>query len=47
MRNAISEDQGLRKTIETAAQSESKKWKLFDIQNARNVNQVYPKLEWE
>ena len=47
VRNAISEDQGLRKAIETAAQSESKKWKLFNIQNARNVNQVYPKLEWE
>ena len=47
VRNAISEDQGLRKAIETAAQSESKKWKLFDIQNARNINQVYPKLEWE
>jgi len=47
VRNAISEDQGLRKAIETVAKSESKKWELFDIQNARNINQVYPKLEWE
>jgi len=47
IRHSISEDQGLRKAIETVAKSESKKWKLFDIQNARNINQVYPKLEWE
>jgi len=47
IRKAISEDQGLRKTIETAARSEAKKWILFDIQNARNINQIYPKLEWE
>jgi len=47
VRNAISEDQGLRKAIETVAKSESQKWELFDVQNARNINQVFPKLEWE
>ena len=47
IRHSISEDQGLRKAIETVAKSESKKWELFDVQNARNINQVYPKLEWE
>ena len=47
VRRAISEDIGLQKAIETVAQSESKKWELFDIQNARNINQVYPQLEWE
>jgi len=47
VKKAISEDIGLQKAIETVAQSESKKWELFDIQNARNINQVYPQLEWE
>jgi hypothetical protein len=47
IRNSIDEDQGLREAIETVARSESKKWLLFDVQNARNINQVYPKLEWE
>ena len=47
IRNSISEDQGLREAMETVARSESKKWLLFDVQNARNINQVYPKLEWE
>jgi len=47
IRRSISEDQGLRKAIETVAKTESKKWELFDVQNARNINQVYPKLEWE
>ena len=47
IRRSISEDQGLRKAIETVAKSESEKWELFDVQNARNINQVYPKLEWE
>jgi len=47
IRNSITEDQGLQKAIETVAKSESQKWELFDVQNARNINQVYPKLEWE
>ena len=47
IRHSISEDQGLRKAIETVAKSESQKWQLFDVQNARNINHVYPKLEWE
>ena len=47
IRHSIAEDHGLRKAIETVAKSESKKWELFDVQNARNINHVYPKLEWE
>ena len=47
IRNSIDKDQGLREAIETLARAESKKWLLFDVQNARNINQVYPKLEWE
>ena len=47
IKNAISEDQGLQETIETAAQSESNKWELFDVQNPRNINQAYTQLEWE
>ena len=47
IRQAIEEDIGLQKAIETVAQSEAKKWELFDVQNARNINQIYPKLEWE
>ena len=47
IRHSIAEDHGLRKAEETVAKSESDKWELFDVQNARNINQVYPKLEWE
>ena len=47
IRHSIAEDHGLRKAIETVAKSESQKWELFDVQNARNINQVFPKLEWE
>ena len=47
IRAAIDNDQDLQLTIETAAQSESKKWELFEIQNARNINMVFPMMEWE
>ena len=47
IRAAIDDDQDLQLTIETAAQSESKKWELFEIQNARNINMVFPMMEWE
>ena len=33
--------------METAAASEKGKWQLFDIVNRRNVNLIYPELEWE
>ena len=33
--------------MDTAAASEKGKWALFDIANRRNVNIIYPALEWE
>jgi len=47
IRAAIDNDEDLQLTIETVAQSESKKWELFEIQNARNINMVFPMMEWE
>ncbi|MFC5462321.1 quinoprotein relay system zinc metallohydrolase 2 [Massilia niabensis] len=34
-------------TMATAAASERPRWQLFDIVNRRNVNLLYPALEWE
>lgn len=47
VRLAIDDDQDLQLTIETAGQTESKKWELFEIQNARNINKIFPMMEWE
>lgn len=33
--------------MDTAAAAERDKWQLFDIANRRNVNVIYPQLEWE
>jgi len=33
--------------MDTAAAGEKDQWVLFDIVNRRNVNNVYPSLEWE
>jgi hypothetical protein len=37
----------MEKAMDTAAASEKGKWKLFDVANRRNVNTIYPALEWE
>ncbi len=34
-------------TMNTAAAGEKDKWVLFDVANRRNVNTLYPQLEWE
>ncbi len=34
-------------TMNTAAAGEKDKWLLFDVANRRNVNTIYPQLEWE
>jgi len=34
-------------TMSSAAQSEANPWLLFDVVNRRNVNLIYPQLEWE
>ena len=47
IRQYINEGQSLEYALEHAAKSEKEKWLLFDIQNKRNVNQVYPMMEWE
>jgi hypothetical protein len=47
VRKLIDEGQTLEYAIENAAASEKGKWLLFDIQNKRNVNMIYPMMEWE
>lgn len=37
----------MEKTMDTAASAERDQWLLFDIVNRRNVNMLYPALEWE
>ncbi len=37
----------MSKAMDTAAASEKDKWLLFEIANRRNVNTLYPALEWE
>lgn len=47
IRAAIENDVGLEKTMDTAAASEKDKWVLFNVANRRNINTIYPALEWE
>lgn len=47
IRSAIENDVGLEKAMDTAAASEKDKWVLFNVSNRRNVNTIYPALEWE
>lgn len=47
IRSNISKGVSMEKTMETAASSEKNKWVLFNSVNRRNVNILYPKLEWE
>lgn len=47
IRAAIKNGDSMEKAMDTAAASERDKWLLFDIANRRNVNTVYPALEWE
>lgn len=47
IRNNIKKGISMEQTMDTAAASERDKWQLFDIANRRNVNVIYPQLEWE
>jgi len=47
VRASIKKGEVMEKAMDTAATSEKGKWVLFDIVNRRNVNNVYPSLEWE
>ena len=47
IRASIKKGESMESTMNTAAASEKGKWTLFDIANRRNVNIIYPALEWE
>lgn len=47
VRNNIKKGISMEQTMDTAAEAERDKWLLFDIANRRNVNVIYPQLEWE
>jgi quinoprotein relay system zinc metallohydrolase 2 len=47
IRASIKKGESMESTMNTAAASEKGKWALFDIANRRNVNIIYPALEWE
>nr|WP_294840494.1 quinoprotein relay system zinc metallohydrolase 2 [uncultured Methylotenera sp.] len=47
VRANIKRNISMEKTMDTAAESERDKWQLFEIANRRNVNTIYPMLEWE
>ncbi len=47
IRAAIENDKSLLETMHTAAASEKDNWVLFEVANRRNVNILYPALEWE
>ncbi|MDP2072541.1 quinoprotein relay system zinc metallohydrolase 2 [Methylotenera sp.] len=47
IRASIKKGESMESAMNTAAASEKDKWVLFDIANRRNVNTIYPALEWE
>lgn len=47
IRANIKKNEGMEKAMETAAATEKDKWLLFEVANRRNVNTIYPALEWE
>jgi glyoxylase-like metal-dependent hydrolase (beta-lactamase superfamily II) len=47
IRATIKSGGDMGKAMDTAASSEKDKWLLFEIANRRNVNTLYPALEWE
>jgi quinoprotein relay system zinc metallohydrolase 2 len=47
IRDSIKKGDSMQATMGTAAASEKDKWLLFDIANRRNVNTIFPALEWE
>jgi len=47
IRASIKKGESMESAMSSAAASEKGKWKLFDIANRRNVNTIYPALEWE
>lgn len=47
IRNIIKSGGSLSQAMDTAAQGEKNNWLLFDVANRRNINTIYPALEWE
>jgi quinoprotein relay system zinc metallohydrolase 2 len=47
VRTSIRKGEFMERAMDTAAASEQGNWKLFQSVNRRNVNIVYPALEWE
>jgi quinoprotein relay system zinc metallohydrolase 2 len=47
VRASIRQGKDMSDTMATAAASERARWQLFDVVNRRNVNFIYPALEWE
>lgn len=47
IRGSIKKGESMQSTMSTAAASEKSEWLLFDIANRRNVNNIFPALEWE
>lgn len=47
VRTSIKKGEVMEKAMGSAAASERSYWQLFDIVNRRNVNTIYPSLEWE
>jgi quinoprotein relay system zinc metallohydrolase 2 len=47
VRASIKKGEVMEQSMDTAAASEKGKWMLFESVNRRNVNIIYPALEWE
>ena len=47
IRQFIDNGESLEFALENAASDQKDKWLLFDIQNKRNVNLIFPMMEWE
>ncbi len=43
----IKEGKDMSEVMQSAASSEKDKWQRFDVINPRNVNLLFPKMEWE
>lgn len=47
IRAAIKRGESMESAMDHAADSEKSRWALFSLVNRRNVNLLYPQLEWE
>jgi quinoprotein relay system zinc metallohydrolase 2 len=47
IRQAIDDGIDLDEATQTLLKDQANEWELFNIQNPRNINRVYPSMEWE